>query len=1517
MKRWLVITIALAVLASGCLHLNPLDSPSPLFPKPPAITQVSSLTPNTLSKLGATEALTPAGRFFPVKYIIHSYSGFSDFVRSMWAAFSLVPIQIGATTLPFVDSEPITNPLPIQENLTLQKASLSSHFVFLPLIVSHSQNSEWTQHAHDAQRSGYTDQVVPPPWRWKWAWNGPDVDGNVSVDKFRLPRNSQPVTGGGRVYVAAGSRGVYALSETSGSGLWNRNPGGSINSTPAFDYDTGALFVVSSNGTLYKLDASNGNIIARFPTGASSNLPLPPAIVSDRVLFSMGNRVYAVNKRTMGQIWAYDAGLTVDTPPAYSPSRDLVIAVSRDLYVHAIHNSDGTQAWRVKPTVRNGGPPDENIPNQAEVSYGWPVVAEGHGYVLVKLRLDWDALWTEYPPRNEAIRQYLEDNPAYQSLFVLDLDDGSVPFIANIGHGGFGDGGYLPMGPQPVVRRFPDGQEVVYTVVRGGAIGDPRWDSHPGEMVLDSTTVPGLLPGYVRWIDEMGFSNGSMFFPTDEQPYVSMAGDYLFYAHWEAGAVYRIVDRSGARGSYSNPIVTEFAPAIATSQDDPACPFSPSHYCSDGLTNTRDYPPGFYIYYGQGAVYDQYWTEYAAWVVSNGAVYFVSTDGAVVALEAGNPTAPALQEDGAVRAPAQNHAPQRVLPTAPRAVETSVAPTNIPVISYIAARQHAGEYRTVVGTIRYVFNNGKAVYLGFRNPHQGAFKVRILREDWGMFPASPETLYWGMFPASPETLYATGQQVRVTGRIAWYQGDTVIHVTRPAQIQIVGHTDAQDIVRHFDVPGVPTLAELADGGYALQFYGNGVDDIDRVKVQIDPHVPADVSGDFTIEFWMKTAATGGSCSSGPDGAGWISGRIIIDRDVYGNGDHGDYGISLANGRICFGVERESSGRTIYGSTNVANGQWRHIAVTRRASDGQMRIFVDGQIDAEGTGPTGDISYRDERATDYPNSDPFLVIGAEKHDAGSEYPSYIGLLDDIRISNVVRYDGAFPRPSAPHAADGNTVVLYRFDEGGGTTIIDSAPGGASPGERRVGGSPAGPVYVTDTPFGSPPLPPPPALVPRVYLPLVLRDFGPPEILPRINAPRFSGAIPFEQTAIAWFGKVTPAQNYADIRVGYNADELYVYLAIFDRALWYDENPTSQTLTQWDAVTLLLDTSGSGTLTPSSWRFVAQLYGDRSPVRRAVDRGSGLGWQPTHVPFDALPGWRGNALNEDSDSDRGWAMGFTIPFSSLGLPSAPAEGTTWRMAVIVHDRDSYAGPPVGDQSWPPRVSPDSPATWGGLRFGLPTYTASATPTGSLTIRRPTQNSPLVPDANVGGAIANQCPGDEYHIWNEWGNRNYGTAPDFNIQNQSDVADWPCFAKYYVTFPLDGIPPGKAMISATLTLHQFGNAGGPGEAHSSWIQVLTTSGDWQEGTITWNNAPLAKENIGGSWVAPITHFSGWPGVPRTWDVSYAVARAYARRQPLHLVLYEADSAYHSGKYFVSSDTGDWNEAGRPYLTIVWGVP
>ena len=56
---------------------------------------------------------------------------------------------------------------------------------------------------------------------------------------------------------------------------------------------------------------------------------------------------------------------------------------------------------------------------------------------------------------------------------------------------------------------------------------------------------------------------------------------------------------------------------------------------------------------------------------------------------------------------------------------------------------------------------------------------------------------------------------------------------------------------------------------------------------------------------------------------------------------------------------------------------------------------------------------------------------------------------------------------------------------------------------------------------------------------------------------------------------------------------------------------------------------------------------------------------------------------------------------------------------------------------------------------------------------------------------------------------------------------------------------------------------------------------------------------------------------NISLAVAQAYANGEPLRLVLYSADSDYHSGKYFVASGTGEWNAVGRPTVTVEWGNP
>ncbi len=263
----------------------------------------------------------------------------------------------------------------------------------------------------------------------------------------------------------------------------------------------------------------------------------------------------------------------------------------------------------------------------------------------------------------------------------------------------------------------------------------------------------------------------------------------------------------------------------------------------------------------------------------------------------------------------------------------------------------------------------------------------------------------------------------------------------------------------------PTPTPTSSGAtYALRFYGTGSGDIDRVKIPVSntlgASLPVNIGAtDFTIEFWLRFAPgenNSGMCTEGEDA--WINGNIIFDRDIFGTPDYGDFGISLYGGRIAFGVHNGSSGYSICSTTTLAANQWHHIAVTRRTT-GEMRIFINGALSRSYNGPTGNISYRVGRSVSWPN-EPYLVIGAEKHDYDpNTYPSFSGWVDEVRISNIARYSAAFTPPSAPFTTDANTVGLYHFDEGSGTTVLDSsgASGGLSDGQRRVGGPNNGPTY----------------------------------------------------------------------------------------------------------------------------------------------------------------------------------------------------------------------------------------------------------------------------------------------------------------------------------------------------------------------------------------------------------------------------------------------------------------------------
>lgn len=299
-------------------------------------------------------------------------------------------------------------------------------------------------------------------------------------------------------------------------------------------------------------------------------------------------------------------------------------------------------------------------------------------------------------------------------------------------------------------------------------------------------------------------------------------------------------------------------------------------------------------------------------------------------------------------------------------------------------------------------------------------------------------------------------------------------------------------------PVLAALVLLADAGAAaasLRFFGHGTGDIDRVKIRIDdpadsaPGPPVDVGAtDFTLEFFLRADAAdnvqGGSVTCNAPNIDWIYGNIVFDRDRF-NQDR-KFGVSIADDVILFGVSGDGTGDfTICGTTDVLDGVWHHVALQRRRSDGRMWLYTDGQLEGQADGPDGDVSYPDDGVpgsycgtggTDpCVDSDPFLVIGAEKHDAGSSFPSFNGFVDEVRVSAALRYTTAsFAVPTLRFTSDADTVGLYHFDEQetgactGAILDVSGASGGPSDGECRYGGAtPSGPVYTTGMPFWSPP------------------------------------------------------------------------------------------------------------------------------------------------------------------------------------------------------------------------------------------------------------------------------------------------------------------------------------------------------------------------------------------------------------------------------------------------------------------
>ncbi len=167
---------------------------------------------------------------------------------------------------------------------------------------------------------------------------------------------------------------------------------------------------------------------------------------------------------------------------------------------------------------------------------------------------------------------------------------------------------------------------------------------------------------------------------------------------------------------------------------------------------------------------------------------------------------------------------------------------------------------------------------------------------------------------------------------------------------------------------------------------------------------AGLDGAHTIEFWVRPATDeqNSVILATTDGVtGWL--------------------LELNDGRITWRVVSTIGWRKVQHPTVLLANTWYHVAVTYDGAT--TRVFVNGF-----PGPAVTIGAITQG--------PFFRIGGIPG-----YGFFNGDVDNVHISNIVRYSATFAPPSsvAP-ATDANTLALYRMNEGSGQTIADASGNG---------------------------------------------------------------------------------------------------------------------------------------------------------------------------------------------------------------------------------------------------------------------------------------------------------------------------------------------------------------------------------------------------------------------------------------------------------------------------------------------
>ena len=181
----------------------------------------------------------------------------------------------------------------------------------------------------------------------------------------------------------------------------------------------------------------------------------------------------------------------------------------------------------------------------------------------------------------------------------------------------------------------------------------------------------------------------------------------------------------------------------------------------------------------------------------------------------------------------------------------------------------------------------------------------------------------------------------------------------------------------------------------------------------DDSLDIDLAAEFTVEAWVNPEIADGE------------NMVINKEDVYE--------IAVKDGFFQTAIQPVDQGWVWLDSQgDVLDGEWTHIAVTW---DGEfVNTFVNGEF-------MNTFDLFGDEANDSP--DTFKV--GRRTRGGDTHSIYTGLIDEVRISNIVRYnEDGFEVPTTAFTPDANTMALYHFDVAI-NGIVEDASGMGNHGE----------------------------------------------------------------------------------------------------------------------------------------------------------------------------------------------------------------------------------------------------------------------------------------------------------------------------------------------------------------------------------------------------------------------------------------------------------------------------------------